>query len=139
MLLLVSETGNIETMTDEEYKFNYRRLSRNLGEHFAIGNSSCEQLLQAVNVIEHEMNDNGGCNWVESDYTEYLDTLRDNLTSSKVFTSEQLTKIHWAIDEIIMCGREIEQRGISSRLATQAVEYLIQRVVDLCNSNKNNQ
>ncbi|MGC3992256.1 MAG: hypothetical protein QM796_21680 [Chthoniobacteraceae bacterium] len=85
-----------------------------------------------MSVIGHEMNGNGGCNWVESNYIEYLDTLRDYLIAEKRFSTEQLGKIQWALDEIIACGRELEQQGESCRNATEAVDYLILRAVDWC-------
>lgn len=119
-------------MTEEEYQTEYRRLLRELGEQFAVGDSPHELVLEAMSRIDHEMNGNGGCNWVESDYTEYLDTLREHLTSESSFSSEQLAKIRWSLDEIIACGRELEQQGESGRSATEAVDYLILRVVDWC-------
>ena len=71
-------------------------------------------------------------NWAESDYTEFLDALRDHLTTETRFTPEQLAKIRWSLDEIIACGRELEEQGKSGRSATEAVDYLILRVVDWC-------
>jgi hypothetical protein len=82
-------------LTDEEYQAEYRRLLRELGDQFAIGDSPHNQVLYAMSVIDREMNGNGGCNWVESDYVEYLDALRDHLTVESRFSSEQLTKICW--------------------------------------------
>jgi len=117
-------------MTEEEYRAEYRRLLRELGDQFAIGDSPQEQVLYAMSVIDHEMNGNGGCNWVEADYAEYLDALRDHLTAERRFSSEQLAKIRWSLDEIIACGQELERQGESSRNATEAVDYLILRVVD---------
>jgi hypothetical protein len=119
-------------MTEEEYRLEYRRLLRELGDQFAVGDSPQEQILCAMNVVDHEMNDNGGCNWVESDYAEYLDTLREHLAREGLFLSEQLANIRWSLDEIIACGRELEQQGESGRSATEAVGYLILRVVDRC-------
>ena len=119
-------------MMEEEYQAEYRRLLRALGEQFAVGDSPHEMVLEAMNRIDHEMNGNGGCNWVESDYTEYLDTLREHLTSESSFSAEQFAKIRWSLDEIIACGRELEQQGESGRSATEAVDYLILRVVDWC-------
>jgi hypothetical protein len=119
-------------MTEEEYQAEYRRLLRALGEQFAVGDSPQERVLEAMSRIDHEMNGNGGCNWVESDYVEYLDALREHLTSESQFSSEQLAKIRWSLDEIIACGRELEQQGESGRSATEAVDYLILRVVDWC-------
>jgi hypothetical protein len=78
------------------------------------------------------MNHNGGCNWEERDYIDYLDSIRDHLTVEPRFTSEQLAKIRSSLDEIIACGRELEQVGESSRNATEAVDYLVARVVDWC-------
>jgi len=119
-------------LTDEEYQAEYRCLLRQLGDQVAIGDSPHDQVLHAMSVIDHEMNGNGGCNWVESDYVEYLDALRKHLTVENRFSSEQLTKIRWSLDEVVACGRELEQQGESGRAATEAVEYLILRVVDWC-------
>jgi hypothetical protein len=117
-------------MTEDQYRAEYRRLLRELGDQFAVGDTPQEQVLYAMSVIDHEMNGNGGCNWAEADYLEYLDALRERLTAESRFSSEQLTKIGWSLDEIIACGRELEQHGESSRNATEAVDYLILRVVD---------
>jgi hypothetical protein len=119
-------------MTETEYQAEYRRLLRELGDQFAIGESPQEQVLHAMSVIDHEMNGNGGCNWVESDFAEYLETLREHLSRERAFSSEQLSKTRWSLDEIIACGRELEQEGESGRSATEAVDYLILRVVDWC-------
>jgi hypothetical protein len=121
---------NPKQMTEEEYKTQYRRLLRELGSQFAIGDSPQEQVLHAMSMIDHEMNGNGGCNWVEADYVEYLDALREHLMAESSFSSEQLAKIQWSLDEIVACGRELEEQGESGRSATEAVEYLILRVVD---------
>ena len=117
-------------MTEADYQAEYRRLLRDLGEQFAVGDSPQDQLLDAMSRIDHEMNGNGGCNWKEKDYFEYLDTLREHLTTESRFTSEQLDKIRWSFDEILACARELDQKGESSRDATEAVYYLISRVVD---------
>jgi hypothetical protein len=119
-------------MTDEEYAAEYRRLLQKLGAQFAIGNTSWEQIVHSMSVINHEMNGNGGCNWVESEFREFLDTLEHHLTREKRFSPEQLKQIEWSLNEIITCGRELETRGESSRNATKAVDYLIHRVVDWC-------
>lgn len=119
-------------MTDEEYQLEYRRLLRKLGDQFAVGDSPQEQVLNAMSVLDHEMNGNGGCNWVESEFVEFLDVLRDHLLAESRFSPEQLAKIQWSLDEIIACGRELEEEGESGRSATEAVDYLILRVVDWC-------
>jgi hypothetical protein len=117
-------------MTEAEYRVEYRRLLRELGGQFAVGDSPQEEVLNAMGMVDHEMNGNGGCNWKENDYFEYLDTLREHLDTESRFTSEQLEKIDWSFDEILACARELDQTGESSRNATEAVDYLIMRVVD---------
>ena len=117
-------------MTEADHLAQYSRLLRELGEQFAVGDSPQEQLLNAMSMVDHEMNGNGGCNWKEKDYFEHLDTLREHLTTESRFTSEQLDKIRWSFDEILACARELDQKGKSSRGATEAVNYLISRVVD---------
>jgi hypothetical protein len=119
-------------MTDEQRLVEYRRLLRELGGQFAVGDSPQEQVLQAMSMVSHEMNDNGGCNWHEDDYVEYLGILREHLSIESRFSSEQFAKIAWSFDEILACARELDQQGESSRSATAAVDYLILRVVDWC-------
>jgi len=119
-------------MTDEQRLVEHRRLLRELGSQFAVGDSPQERVLEAMSMIEHEMNGNGGCNWHEKDYVEYLDTLREHLMTESRFSSEQRDRIRWSFDEISACARELDQKGESSRGATPAVDYLILRVVDWC-------
>src|SRR6185436_20962522 len=95
-------------LSDEEYSREFLRLIREVEDQFAIGDTPYEQLVSSMAVIEKEMNHNGGCNWQEKDYIEYLDAIRDHLTAEPSFTSEQLAKIRWSLDEIIACGRELE-------------------------------
>jgi hypothetical protein len=61
-----------------------------------------------------------------------METLRKHLLSESSFTPEQLAKVRWSLEEIIECARELDHRGESSRNATEAVDYLILRVVDWC-------
>jgi hypothetical protein len=122
-------------MTTEEYQSEYRRLLRELNGQLAIGNSVWEQVVHSMGVIDHEMNGNGGVNWPDADYSEFMDALRSNLTSEKRFSAEQLERIRWSLDEIEACGLELEQKGESARNATEAVDYLILRVVDWCRMN----
>jgi hypothetical protein len=119
-------------LSDEEYLRKFHRLIVEVEEQFAIGHSQYEQFVYAMGVIEKEMNHNGGCNWREKDYIEYLDTIRDVLSAEPTFTADQLGKIRWSLDEIIACGRELEEIGESSRCATEAVDYLVARTVDWC-------
>ena len=118
--------------TEADYQTEYRGLLRKLSEQFAIGDTPGEQVLHSMSVIDHEMNGNGGCNWAESSFIEFLDTLRYYLTNEKRFSAEQQSRIEWSLNEIIACGRELETEGESSRNATEAVNYLIMRVVDWC-------
>src|SRR5687768_7305153 len=119
-------------LSDEEYSREFHRLIREVEDQFAIGDTPYEELVSSMGVIEKEMNHNGGCNWQEQDYIEYLHAIRDYLTAEPVFTREQIAKIRWSLEEIIACGRELEEIGESSRNATEAVDYLVARVVDWC-------
>ena len=119
-------------LSDEEYSREFLRLIREVEDQFAIGDTPYEQLLSSMGVIEKEMNHNGGCNWQEKDYVEYLDAIRDHLTAEPRFTPEQLAKIRWSLDEIIACGREVEEIGELSRNVIEVVDYLVARVVDWC-------
>jgi hypothetical protein len=118
--------------TEDDYASEYRRLLRELGAQFSIGDTPWEQVVNSMSIIDHEMNDNGGCNWAELDFLEFLDTLRNHLTAETRFSSEQQKQIEWSLNEIIACGRELETQGESSRNATEAVNCLIHRVVDWC-------
>jgi len=118
--------------SDAEYLKEFHRRVREVEDQFAIGDTPYEQLVSSMGAIEKEMNQNGGCNWEEQDYIEYLDTIRDHLTAQPTFAPEQLMKIHWSLNVIIACGRELEEVGESSRNATEAVDYLAARVVDWC-------
>jgi len=46
-------------MTDEQRLVEHRRLLRELGSQFAVGDSPQERVLEAMSMIEHEMNGNG--------------------------------------------------------------------------------
>ena len=122
-------------LSEEEYQAEYRRLLRELNGQFAVGDSPWDQVVDSMGVIDHEMNGNGGVNWTERGYTEYLDALRVHLTAETRFSPEQLAKIRWSLDEITACGQELVDRGESGRNATEAVDYLILRVVDWCRWN----
>jgi hypothetical protein len=119
-------------LCDEEYLKEFHRLIHEVEAQFSIRDTPYEQLVTSMGVIEKEMNHNGGCNWQEKDYIDYLDAIRDYLTADPQFTREQQAKIRWSLDEIIACGRELEEIGESSRNATEAVDYLVRRVVDWC-------
>jgi hypothetical protein len=119
-------------LSDEEYLREFHRIVRDVEDQFAIGDTHHEQLVSSMAVIEKEMNHNGGCNWEEKDYIDYLDAIRDHLAAEVSFTPEQIAKIRWSLDEIIACGQELEHRGESRRNATEAVDYLVARVVDWC-------
>ena len=92
-------------LSGDEYLKEFHRRIREVEDQFAIGDTPYEQLVSSMGVIEKEMNHNGGCNWQERDYIEYLDTIRDFLTSETRFTADQLASIRWSLDEIITCGR----------------------------------
>ncbi|MBI5819573.1 MAG: hypothetical protein HZA88_11355 [Verrucomicrobia bacterium] len=130
--MLESSGHQPKPLSNEEYQREFQRLVREMEERLEIGDSPREQLLFAMGVIEQEMNGNGGCHWVEEDYADYMDTLRNALTSETSFSAEQLGRIRWALDEILACGRELESVGESDRNATEAIDYLIARVVDWC-------
>jgi hypothetical protein len=119
-------------VSDEEYLTEFHRIILEVEDQFAIGDTPYEQLVYSMGVVEKEMNHNGGCNWREENYIEYLDSIREHLTAEPEFTSDQLQKIRWALDEIIACGRELEEIGESGRNATEAVNHLVARVVDWC-------
>ena len=124
--------GRPKQISDQEYLTEFHRLIHEVEDQFAIGDTPYEQLVSSMGGIEKEMNHNGGCNWQERDYVDYMDTIRGILNSEPSFTAEQLSRVRWALDEITTCGRELEEKGESSRNATEAVDYLVARVVDWC-------
>jgi hypothetical protein len=119
-------------LSDEEYLREFHELIHKVEGQFAIGGTAYEQLVSSMGVIEKEMNHNGGCNWEEQNYIEYLNAIRDHLTAESSFTPEEIARIRWSLEEIIACGRELEEIGESSRNVTEAVDFLVARVVDWC-------
>src|SRR5688572_3423210 len=84
-----------------DYPAEFRRLSAPLFEQFSIGHTPYEELLYAMRVIEKEMNENGGCNWRETEFIEFIETIRDVLLEEPTFTTEQQAKIRESINEIV--------------------------------------
>jgi hypothetical protein len=117
-------------LSDAEYLKEFHRLIHEVEGQFSIGDTPYEQLVSSMGVIEKEINHNGGSNREEQVYIDYLHGIRDHLTAEPSFTPEQIAKIRWSLEEIITCGRELEEIGKSSRDATLAVDYLVARVVD---------
>lgn len=113
------------------YAQRYAELRSKFAEPFLEHTHSVKAaLISSISVLDKEMNHNGGANWQEESYSEYLDALREHLPVFEGFTEEEKKRIACSLDEIVACGRELETKGESSRNATTAVEYLICRVVD---------
>ena len=66
----------------------FHRLILEVENQCSIGDTPYEQLVSSMGVIEKEMNHNGGCNWEERNYIDYLDTIRDRLRTEPQFTPE---------------------------------------------------
>lgn len=115
-----------------EYQTEFRRLTNDLWNQFAIEDTPFDELLEAMVSVENELNRNGGCNWDAKDYVEYADTIWRLLSTANQFTPGQLAEIRHSLDEIIACGRELEDRGESRRNVTPAIDCLVARVVDWC-------
>lgn len=117
-------------LTADEYEAEFRRYLHEFGGHFTVDDSPQARVFFAVSYINTEMNPNGGGNWNESYDKAHLDTLRDYLTAESSFTPVQLEKIRQSLDEVMTCGREIERRDESNRNVTEAIDYLVMRVID---------
>jgi hypothetical protein len=118
----------------KDYQAEFRRLTQALYDKFAVEDTPHDLLLDAMAAVENEMNRNGGANWNEGNYAEYLDIIGETLRAKSEFTAEQLAKIEWSIDEIAKCGRELEEHGESSRPIGEPIDYLVARVVDWCHA-----
>ena len=119
-----------QQLTTKEYEAEFRRYKHEFGSQFTVGNSPQEQVFFAVSYINTELGRDGAGHWIEMNDRQYLDTLREHLTAERSFTPMQLRKIRESLDEIEAGGREMEQRGESSRKATEAIDCLVMRVID---------
>ncbi len=119
-------------MTPFQYRAEFERRVREFHERFATDYTAYDELLDAMNAIETEMNRNGGANWSQGGYDEFLDTIREHLTADAKFSSEEVEKIEWALEEIAACGRELIEDGESGRAIEEPIDYLIGRTVDWC-------
>jgi hypothetical protein len=117
-------------LTADEYESEFRRYLHEFGGKLTVGDSPQERVFFAVSYINTELGRDGAENWIEIHDKGNLDTLREHLAAESSFTSEQLKKIRQSLDEIEACGREIEQRGESSQNVTEAIDYLVMRVID---------
>ncbi len=122
--------------SNEEYIAEFERRVTALHEKFAIELTPYDELVDAMNAIETELNRNGGANWTEGDHDRYLDIIEEHLTAAPQFSSQELEKIGWALGEIAKCGEELERKGESGRYVEGPIEYLIARVVDWCRSHE---
>lgn len=124
------------TSSNEDYAAEFRRRISALSEKFAIEDTPYDELLDAMNAVEDEMNRNGGVNWVEGNYDKYLELIGEHLAAAPQFSSQQLERIRWALDEIAACGDELGRDGESGRALGEPIDYLIARVVDWCRSHE---
>lgn len=129
--------GQPKTSSVVEYRAEFNRLTKELYDKFAIGDTPYDELLEAMATVEHEMNYNGGINWGTGSYGDYLQIIKKRLGDSPLFAPDQLAKIEWSIREIEQCGKELETKGESRRALEEPIDYLIARVVDWCRSQQN--
>ena len=115
-----------------EYRAEFTRLIQKLFDKFAIEDTPYDMVLESMNAIETELGRNGGTNWRHSDYAEHLAFLRDQLKVDPQFNEVYIRQIDWALDEIAAVGKELEEKGQSSRPVDSALDLLIARVVDWC-------
>jgi hypothetical protein len=123
---------HIRPVSTDNYPAEFRRLTQVLYDKFAILDTPYDVLLDAMSAVENEMNRNGGGNWNENNYGEYLDSIEDRLLADNQFTAKQQQQIRWSLNEIAECGRELRENGESSRSIDEPINYLIARVVDWC-------
>lgn len=124
------------TSSKEDYDAEFQRRTTALYEKFAVEDTPYDELVDAMNAVETDMNRNGGANWVEGNYDRYLEIIEEHLTGAPQFSSQQLEKIRWALNEIATCGHELERDGESGRNLDEPIDYLIARVVDWCRSHE---
>src|SRR5262249_47193678 len=127
--------GNANT-SSEDYIAGFERRTTALYDKFALNDTPYDELLEAMNGVEDEMNRNGGGNWKGGDHYRYLDIIEEHLTAAPQFSPQELEKIRWALGEIAKCGKELESEGESSRDVETPIDYLIARVVDWCRSHE---
>jgi hypothetical protein len=120
--------------SSEDYQAEFRRLTQALYHKFAVEDTRYDLLLDAMAAVENEINRNGGANWNEGNYADYLDIIGETLLAEGQLTPEQMAKIEWSIDEIAECGRELEEQGESSKPIGEPIDYLVARVVDWCHT-----
>lgn len=124
------------TSSNEDYQAEFRRRTNALSEKFAVEDTPYDELLDAMDAVEDEMNRNGGVNWVEGNYDRYLEVIGEHLATAPQFSSQELKKIKWALDEIAICGDELERDGESGRALDEPIDYLIARAVDWCRTHE---
>jgi hypothetical protein len=122
----------IKSGSPDNYQAEFRRLTQQLYDKFAILDTPYDVLLDAMSAVENEMNRNGGGNWNEGNYGEYLEIIGERLLAENQFTEKQQQMIRWSLNEIAECGRELNEAGESSMSIDEPINYLIARVVDWC-------
>jgi hypothetical protein len=118
-------------LTEAEYWEEYRRLRSRWPDGSLEHAPSVQALVvMAVGVLDKHFNYNGGINWDEQADRELLETLREHLLGHSGFTPEENKRVEWALTEILLCGRELETEGESSRSAGEAINILVCRAMD---------
>jgi len=125
-------------LAESEYWEEYRRLRSRWPDGSLEHAPSVQALVvMAVGVLDKHFNYNGGINWDEQAHRELLATLREHLLCYGGFTFGESKRVEWALNEILLCGRELETVGESSRSAGEAINILVCRVVDWINAHPN--
>jgi hypothetical protein len=125
-----------EVPPKQDYQTEFRHRTRELYQKFAVEDTPYDELLDAMAAVENEMNRNGGANWNEGDYGEYLEIIRRHLTMATEFSPQQLEKISSSLGEIAACGDELERDRESGRAIEEPIDYLVARVVDWCRTHE---
>jgi hypothetical protein len=125
-----------ETASHPDYRTEFHHRTRALYEQFAIGDTPYEELLDAMQAVDHEMNHHGGCNWNDGDYDDYLGTIQQHLAADPQFSPSAREKIKGALADIAACGDELNRIGESSRPIEDSIDYPIARVVGWCRSHE---
>ena len=117
---------------EEEYRQEFRRLAKAMWELHSIPATSFYNLLEAMASVENELNNNGGGNWDQGEYGEYLSTIESCFSSGRDFSAAQIDKIKSSIKTIKECGKELEEEGQSSVDVSGTLDYLTARTGEWC-------
>src|SRR5437016_13618089 len=86
--------------SQKDYQGEFRRLTQALYAKFAIEYTPHDLLLDAMAAVEGEMNRNGGANWNEGNYGDYLNIIQETLLAQRQLAPDQIVRIRESIQDI---------------------------------------